>query len=80
MFFSIVSNSDFAALGDMNLLTFPWLLFRAGGIKCIVQTKGNKLKAEFFLCPKFEFSCICIVSSLVNILFSVSGEKRGGDF
>lgn len=61
----------------MNLLTFPWLLFSAirciSGIRCIVQTKGNKLKAKnsnnIFLSPRYEFSCICLVSFSVNVLF-----------
>lgn len=64
----------------MNLLTFPCLLFRAGGIRCIVQTKGNKLKAEniitIFLSPRYEFSCICLVSCSVNVLFCLGGGSR----
>ena len=65
----------------MNLLTFPWLLFKAGGIRCVVQTKRNKLKAEIIiiisLSPRSESSCICLASFLVNVLFSVSGGKKG---
>jgi len=57
---TILSNSDFAALGDVDLLAFLWLLFRAGHIGCIVKTKRHKLKAEIIiiLSPKSEFSCI----------------------